>query len=226
MLNVQIAQTFIGLITLLLSYGISVTIAGCFAAWVALKMGDETPWQEGFLTLNPMAHIDFLGVFFLLLYKFCWGRFIPMNPFNISGKLRIIKILFAFLSKTIAHIGLGILSLIALIGLFGEQILTGIVPLARAFPGASSYVVAIGLIILSLVFVNALLAVISCIANACGLGVMIWVEKNPHYMGYTSFIMLIIQVLLFYFFGSALFITVLNLIQTIGYWIASCLHLC
>jgi hypothetical protein len=225
MLNVQIAETIIGLIALLIAYGFSVTVAGWFAAWTALQMGDETPEQEGFLTLNPLVHIDFLGTFFLLLYKFGWGKFIPINPFNIHGRFRVIKILVAFLSKTFAHCILGIFALIALIVLFGDKILTSTLPLTQAFPNASSYVLAVGLILLSLLFVNVILAVITCIANMCGLGVMIWAEKHPEYLGYTSLIMLIIQLLLFYVFGGVLFMFILGLIQKIGYLIASMLHL-
>lgn len=30
-------------------------------AWVATRLGDDTPRQEGRLTLNPLAHVDWLG---------------------------------------------------------------------------------------------------------------------------------------------------------------------
>lgn len=30
-------------------------------AWVALKLGDDTPLREGRVTLNPLAHVDWLG---------------------------------------------------------------------------------------------------------------------------------------------------------------------
>jgi hypothetical protein len=225
MLNVQIAETISGLIALLIAYAFSVTVAGWFAAWTALRMGDDTPEQEGFLTLNPMAHIDFLGTFFLLLYRFGWGKFIPMNPFNMHGRFRVIKILVAFLSKTFAHCVLGIFALILLILIFGDKILSNVVPLAVAYPLASSYTLSVGLILMSLLFINVILAVITCIANICGLAVMIWVEKHPEYLGYTSLIMLVIQVLLFYIFGGILFMLILSLIKKAGYLIASLLHL-
>ena len=30
-------------------------------AWVATRLGDETPRNEGRVTLNPLAHVDWLG---------------------------------------------------------------------------------------------------------------------------------------------------------------------
>ncbi len=225
MLNVQIAQTLIGVISVLIAYAISVTLAGFFAAWTALQMGDDTPEQAGFLTLNPMAHIDFLGTFFLMLYKFGWSRFIPMNPFNIQDRFRVVKVLIAFLSKTFAHCVLGIFALISLIALFGTQGVNFAVSLVDAAPQASSYMISIGTILIYVLFINAILAVVSFIANMCGLGVMIWAEKNPEYLGYTSLIMLIIQVLLFYLLGGIFFMIVLTLIQKVGYFIAALLHL-
>ena len=225
MLNVQTAESIISLITFLLAYMVSVTLAGCFTAWVALKMGDETPEQEGFLTLNPLAHIDFLGTLFIILYNFGWGRFIPINPFNIHGKLRVVKILAAFLAKTFAHCLIGAAALTGLIALFGERILVSTAPLAQSFPEASSYTISIGMIFISLLWVNVMLAVITFILNLCGLGVMIWAENNPDYLPYTSLIMLIVPIAIFYALGGWLIKIMFIAITTSGFMIASLLRL-
>lgn len=34
-------------------------------AWVATKLGDDTPEREGRVSLHPMAHVDWLGTFIL-----------------------------------------------------------------------------------------------------------------------------------------------------------------
>lgn len=34
-------------------------------AWLATKLGDDTPAREGRLTLNPLAHVDWLGTVIL-----------------------------------------------------------------------------------------------------------------------------------------------------------------
>ena len=57
-------------------------------AWTAKKLGDQTAFYEGRLTLNPLAHIDYLGtvilpMFFLLAsspFFFGWAKPVPVNP--------------------------------------------------------------------------------------------------------------------------------------------------
>jgi len=224
MLNVQIAQSIISLITFLIAYGISVTLAGCFTAWVALKMGDETPAEEGFLTLNPFAHIDLLGTVFLILYNFGWGRFIPINPFNMHGRFKLVKVVIAFAAKSIAHLGIALFSLVGLLGLFGETVLCK--SLTEAHPQSSSYLLSIGMILISMLVVNMVLAVITFFVNMCGMAVMYVVEKNPQYLLYTSLIMVIVPVVLFYLFGHAVLMITFGLLQKIGYLLATFLHLC
>ncbi len=43
-------------------------------AWVATLCGDDTSRRMGRLTLNPVAHIDPLGLLFLLVFRFGWAR--------------------------------------------------------------------------------------------------------------------------------------------------------
>ena len=49
-------------------------------AAVAVWLGDETPRNMGRLTLNPLAHIDPVGVVLLLLAGFGWGKPVMYNP--------------------------------------------------------------------------------------------------------------------------------------------------
>ena len=50
---------------------------GFFQAWVAKKLGDHLPEQNGFLTMNPKAHLDPLGFVLLVLVGFGFGK--PMQ---------------------------------------------------------------------------------------------------------------------------------------------------
>ncbi len=52
-------------------------------ALVAYSLGDTTARDEGRLTLNPLAHIDWLGMFLLLLIGFGWGKPVPYNPYRL-----------------------------------------------------------------------------------------------------------------------------------------------
>jgi len=48
-------------------------------------LGDDTPYYQGRLTVNPLAHIDWLGFFMLLLAKFGWAKPVQVNPLNFKG---------------------------------------------------------------------------------------------------------------------------------------------
>ncbi len=48
-------------------------------AFAADKLGDNTPRQQGRLTLNPLKHIEPVGFFLLLFAGFGWGRPVEIN---------------------------------------------------------------------------------------------------------------------------------------------------
>ena len=43
-------------------------------AWVATRLGDDTPLLEGRVTLNPLAHVDWLGTLILPALMSLMGR--------------------------------------------------------------------------------------------------------------------------------------------------------
>ena len=51
-------------------------------AFVAVKLGDSTPKDQGRLTLNPLAHIELIGLLMILLVGFGWARPVQVNPSN------------------------------------------------------------------------------------------------------------------------------------------------
>src|SRR5437763_2559555 len=61
-------------------------------AWVATRLGDDTPLREGRVTLNPLAHVDWLGTLILPLVMSLmgggfigWGKPVNTNPAKIRG---------------------------------------------------------------------------------------------------------------------------------------------
>ncbi len=52
-------------------------------ALVGTYLGDPTAREAGRLTLNPFAHVDFLGFLMLLFVGFGWGKPVPVNPYNL-----------------------------------------------------------------------------------------------------------------------------------------------
>ncbi len=80
-------------------------------AWTAYKLGDNTAKDEGRLTLNPLAHLDFLGTVMMFLVHFGWAKPVPVNPRNFrnpSSGMALTAVA-GPLSNIISAIGFGLL---------------------------------------------------------------------------------------------------------------------
>ena len=62
-------------------------------AWMALRLGDTTAKDEGRLTLNPIKHIDWLGLLFIAVVGFGWAKPVMINPANLKNKKRDMAII-------------------------------------------------------------------------------------------------------------------------------------
>ena len=49
---------------------------------VAYKLGDTTAKDAGRLTLNPIKHIDIIGLIMMAIFKFGWAKPVPINMNN------------------------------------------------------------------------------------------------------------------------------------------------
>lgn len=56
--------------------------------FAAVKLGDNTPRWQGRMTLNPMAHIDFLGALMIILFGFGWAKPVQVNMYNFKNPKR------------------------------------------------------------------------------------------------------------------------------------------
>jgi len=50
--------------------------------WAAKKLGDNTAWMHGRLTLNPGKHLDPFGSLLILFVGFGYAKPVPVNPRN------------------------------------------------------------------------------------------------------------------------------------------------
>ena len=57
----------------------------CAHGFVAYKLGDRTAKNMGRLTLNPLAHLDYMGAVTMLLVGFGWAKPVPINPRNFKN---------------------------------------------------------------------------------------------------------------------------------------------
>ena len=54
-------------------------------AWAAKKFGDNTAERMGRLTLNPIAHIDPMGLLMVATIGFGYAKPVPTNPRNFNS---------------------------------------------------------------------------------------------------------------------------------------------
>ena len=92
LVNVLLGQRSIeGIIISLPGVIVAMTFHEFAHAWAATKLGDETPRQQGRLSLNPISHIDPVGLICLMLLGFGWGKPVQINSRNFDGKYSISK---------------------------------------------------------------------------------------------------------------------------------------
>ena len=68
---------------------IAMTVHSFAQAYVADKLGDNTPRSQGKITLNPIAHIDPIGFLMILILHFGWGKPIETHPKTIKDDLKV-----------------------------------------------------------------------------------------------------------------------------------------
>ncbi len=56
--------------------------------YVAYKLGDRTAKNMGRLTLNPLAHLDFVGTLAMIFFSFGWAKAVPVNPYYFKNPKR------------------------------------------------------------------------------------------------------------------------------------------
>lgn len=77
-------------IDLIIALLVAITIHEAAHAWMADKLGDHTARYLGRVTLNPIAHLDFLGTIMIFItfatgFGLGWGKPVPYNPKNLSN---------------------------------------------------------------------------------------------------------------------------------------------
>ena len=70
---------------------IAITFHEFAHAYVADKLGDDTPRNQGRLTLNPLGHLDPIGSVMLLFAGFGWGKPVEVNPRNYDRRFSMDK---------------------------------------------------------------------------------------------------------------------------------------
>src|SRR5947208_14801253 len=100
-------------------------------AWVATKLGDDTPRREGRLTLAPLAHVDWLGTTLLPFVTSLlgggfigWGKPVRSDPNKLRGGLNGLALV--ALAGPASNVVLAVI-----LGILGRVTLASIPPLAQ-----------------------------------------------------------------------------------------------
>ena len=56
--------------------------------YVAYRLGDTTAKDAGRLTLNPVRHIDPMGLLMMVIFRFGWARPVPVNMYRFENPRR------------------------------------------------------------------------------------------------------------------------------------------
>jgi Zn-dependent protease len=86
--------------------------AHAFTAW---KLGDITAKEEGRVSLNPLRHLDFLGLFFIVIAGFGWAKPVRFNPENLRHPRRDRMLIALAGPLTNLLLGIGVLCLLQLV---------------------------------------------------------------------------------------------------------------
>ena len=84
----SVAEIIIKVTLLVMVLSITFSIHEFMHAWVAERMGDDTPRHQGRITLNPIAHIDPFGAIMMLIAGFGWAKPVQYNPNNLTKHKR------------------------------------------------------------------------------------------------------------------------------------------
>jgi Zn-dependent protease len=86
------------LVTLIISLFVllfAITVHEAAHGWTAHKLGDDTAFRLGRVSLNPIVHIDPIGTIVLPLIlvivgapPFGWAKPVPVNPYNLRNPRR------------------------------------------------------------------------------------------------------------------------------------------
>lgn len=195
-----------------LAYVLSVTLSGAIKAWVAKKAGDRTAQYAGFLTLDPLVHIDPFGLIIAAVAGVGWGNEVPVDIYNIDYPARDLKILAIYYAQTIVHI---LLTSIAIL------LHTGIEVVQLLYVGHCAFGITLELVLQSFVKVNIFLAMLRFIQASMDLICTHLIERDPASMIYIRLGSLIVSLLIVLLIGTHMQMFFVNISYSLASWIVS-----
>lgn len=118
--NIDFASIIIYILSSLTVIFLTMPVHEFAHGFAATKLGDPTPRYQGRMTLNPFAHIDWIGAACILLFGFGWAKPVQVNSNNFRSPKRDMAITAAagpIANLIVALIALFVYNIFALIAL-------------------------------------------------------------------------------------------------------------
>ena len=82
----------VSMLTAVIPALICITLHEVSHGYVAHLMGDNTAKDAGRLSLNPIKHIDIMGLLMMVIFKVGWAKPVPINPRYFRNPLKAMTI--------------------------------------------------------------------------------------------------------------------------------------
>jgi len=99
-------------------------------AAVANALGDPTPRISGRLTLNPISHIDWIGLLMLVTVGFGWAKPVQVNPYYFNDRRRgmlLVSLAGPGMNLVLALVGMVLLKVLPVGNGYGAVVLWALV---------------------------------------------------------------------------------------------------
>lgn len=224
MINLALAECLFALILLIAAYFISHTINGCIQAYVTWKLGDDTAVESGYLSLNPLVHVDLFGFLALIILGIGWMQTVPIDPYAFTGRWRLLRLFAAYFTEAFVSICIAIVALFLSVYFYGYYLTAHLVEklftyyskffliffsttvhlkIAATFAQYhSSLAIVLAFLLVSIVYLNILIAAISTIFNAFRYALIVGFEKGYTYVEYAEHLSFFGPFLVVWVFGD------------------------
>ena len=224
MIQLAYAEFLFALILLMAAYFISHTINGFLQSWIISLLGDDTAKEAGYMSLNPLMHVDLFGLLALVFLGIGWLQTVPIDPYAFIGAWRYLRLLVAYFTEATISILIAILSLFLSVYFYGYYLTAHLIMqlfnyyskfFLALFSGAghlniaalfaqqqSPATIALAFLLVSLVYFNILVATISIIFNAFRYILVVGFERGYSYIEYAEFLSFIGPFLVVYVLGN------------------------
>ena len=85
----DIILTIVEHLPFILMVFISLPIHEFAHGYIANKLGDDTAFYQGRLSLNPLRHLDLFGTISMVLFGYGWAKPVPVNPTRFRCNMRL-----------------------------------------------------------------------------------------------------------------------------------------